>query len=130
MVHPPRNPLNRLRWGEREDPAAYEILYGHRGAPGDVKRINATKIQRLGKSYFTIQEGYKIEEVEASLSWNLRGPQHRRQVTSLGETKTQLQTVIGEAWGWVRSGELYLFSFYQYLNFGPRPRVRVFPRVT
>ncbi len=54
--------MNRLRWDESKNPADYEITYRHRGAPGDVKQINASKIRMLGKSYFTIQEGSEGEE--------------------------------------------------------------------
>ncbi len=62
MVHPLKNLLNRLRWDESENPNDYEITYRHRGAPGNVKKITAPKIRRLGKSYFTLQEGSESEE--------------------------------------------------------------------
>jgi uncharacterized protein (UPF0248 family) len=62
MVHPLKNILNRLRWDERENPEDYVITYRHRGAPGDAKQINASKIRTLGKSYFTIQEDSPGEE--------------------------------------------------------------------
>jgi len=62
MVHPLKNILNRLRWDERENPEDYVITYRHRGAPGDAKQINASKIRTLGKSYFTIQEEPASEE--------------------------------------------------------------------
>lgn len=93
MVHPLRNLLNRLRWDENENPEDYEITYRHRGAPGDVKRINASKIRTLGKSYFTIQEGSEGEEsvipfhrilevrntVDESILWVKRKPSSKQQ---------------------------------------------------
>lgn len=63
MVHPLKNILNRLRWDSSENPEEYLITYRHRGAPDDVKRINASKIRTLGKSYFTIQENGSEESV-------------------------------------------------------------------
>jgi uncharacterized protein (UPF0248 family) len=62
MVHPLRNILNRLRWDEKKNPEDYVITYRHRGAPGDAKQITASRIQTLGKSYFTIQEDPAGEE--------------------------------------------------------------------
>ena len=56
MVHPVRNILNRLRWDSKESADNYVITYRHRGAPGDVKRLKASRISRLGKSYFTVSE--------------------------------------------------------------------------
>jgi uncharacterized protein (UPF0248 family) len=46
--------LNKLRWDNSEDPENYFITYRHRGAPLDIKRIRASEIQTLGKSYFTL----------------------------------------------------------------------------
>jgi uncharacterized protein (UPF0248 family) len=54
VVHPLRNILNRLRWDSSENPENYIITYRHRGAPDDVKRIRASDIRKLGKSYFTL----------------------------------------------------------------------------
>ena len=54
VVHPLRNLLSKLRWQSREDPDRYVITYRHRGAANDVKEIQASTIQRLGKSYFTL----------------------------------------------------------------------------
>jgi uncharacterized protein (UPF0248 family) len=62
MVHPLKNVLNRLRWDKKENSEDYVITYRHRGAPGDVKQVNASKIRTLGKSYFTIQEESAAEE--------------------------------------------------------------------
>ena len=62
MVHPVRNILNRLRWDAEEDPEDYLITYRHRGAPGNMKQIRASRIKRLGKSYFTLQDEGQPEE--------------------------------------------------------------------
>jgi uncharacterized protein len=56
MVHPLKNILNRLRWDPRENADNYLITYRHRGAPNDIKQISATRIVKLGKSYFTLNE--------------------------------------------------------------------------
>jgi uncharacterized protein (UPF0248 family) len=61
-MHPLKNILNRLRWDNQERPENYVIAYRHRGAPDDVKRIRASSIVKLGKSYFTIQESAASEE--------------------------------------------------------------------
>lgn len=62
MVHPVRNILNRLRWDPDKSAELYLITYRHRGAPGDVKRVRASMIGRLGRSYFTISENPEGEE--------------------------------------------------------------------
>jgi hypothetical protein len=62
VVHPVKNILNRLRWDPEESPELYVITYRHRGAPGDVKQIRASRIGKLGKSYFTISENSEGEE--------------------------------------------------------------------
>ncbi len=54
MVHPLKNILNKLRWDTSEKADDYLITYRHRGAPGDVKRVRASAILKLGKSYFTL----------------------------------------------------------------------------
>jgi uncharacterized protein (UPF0248 family) len=54
VVHPLKNILNRLRWDSSEKAEEYAITYRHRGAPGDVKRVKASEIEKLGKSYFTL----------------------------------------------------------------------------
>jgi uncharacterized protein (UPF0248 family) len=61
-MHPLKNILNRLRWDNQERPENYVIVYRHRGAPDDIKLIRATRIVKLGKSYFTIQESAASEE--------------------------------------------------------------------
>jgi uncharacterized protein (UPF0248 family) len=54
VVHPLKNILNKLRWDSGEKAEEYLITYRHRGAPGDVKRVKASAILKLGKSYFTL----------------------------------------------------------------------------
>jgi len=61
-MHPLKNILNRLRWDAQEKSENYIITYRHRGAPDDVKRIRASRIVKLGKSYFTLQETGASEE--------------------------------------------------------------------
>lgn len=62
MVHPLKNILNKLRWDSRENPENYRITYRHRGAVGDVRKIQASRIQKLGKSYFTILDAVRSAE--------------------------------------------------------------------
>jgi len=62
VVHPLKNILNRLRWDSSENPGNYLITYRHRGAPRDVKHTRASKIRRLTKSYFTLQDDPENEE--------------------------------------------------------------------
>ena len=54
MVHPLKNILNRLRWDSSEKAEEYVITFRHRGAPGDVRHVKASEIEKLGKSYFTL----------------------------------------------------------------------------
>ena len=54
MAHPLRNILNKLRWDSSEDAEKYLITYRHRGEPDDKKRVKASEISNLGKSYFTL----------------------------------------------------------------------------
>jgi uncharacterized protein (UPF0248 family) len=53
VVHPLKNILNRLKWDSSEKAEEYVITFRHRGAPGEARRVKASEIQRLGKSYFT-----------------------------------------------------------------------------
>ena len=62
MVHPLKNVLNKLRWDERERADQYLITYRHRGAPADVKQVRASKIRRLGNSFFTLADEFDSEE--------------------------------------------------------------------
>jgi len=61
-MHPLKNILNRVRWDKQEHPENYLITYRHRGAPDDVKRIRASSVMRLGKSYFTLQDAGSDDE--------------------------------------------------------------------
>jgi uncharacterized protein (UPF0248 family) len=54
VVHPLKNILNRIRWDSAEKADDYLITYRHRGAPDDLKRVKASAILKLGKSYFTL----------------------------------------------------------------------------
>lgn len=51
-----------MRWDTRERADEYLITYRHRGAPDDVKRIRASSIRKLGKSYFTLKDESDSEE--------------------------------------------------------------------
>jgi uncharacterized protein (UPF0248 family) len=62
VTHPLKNILNRLRWDSNQNPDDYLVTYRHRGVPDDVKRIRASRIRHLGKSYFTVQEESDEEE--------------------------------------------------------------------
>ena len=62
MVHPLKNVLNKLRWDERERADQYLITYRHRGAPDDAKQVRASKIRRLGNSFFTLADEFDSEE--------------------------------------------------------------------
>ena len=61
VTHPLKNILNRLRWDSNKQPEDYLVIYRHRGAPNDMRQIRASRIKRLGKSYFTL-EGESNEE--------------------------------------------------------------------
>ena len=47
-----RDFLNKIIWDTREDPEDYELLFIHRGAPGDVKRISMSSIVKVARSWF------------------------------------------------------------------------------
>jgi uncharacterized protein (UPF0248 family) len=55
MVYP-REVLNRLRWTEGESLEEAVIWYVHRGAPGNVKKIDGTCIISLGRGFFETDE--------------------------------------------------------------------------
>ncbi len=55
-MHPLRNILNRLIWSEKEKPGDYEIIYIHRGVPGNSRRLNASNILKVGKSWFSFKD--------------------------------------------------------------------------
>ena len=56
-MHPLRNILNKLIWDERESLEDYEIIYVHRGAEGGLRRLRASRIAKVGKSWFSFREG-------------------------------------------------------------------------
>jgi uncharacterized protein (UPF0248 family) len=70
VVHPLKNILNRLRWDARENPENYLITYRHRGAPGDAKQISASRISKLGKSYFTFLDDPQAESEESIIPFH------------------------------------------------------------
>jgi len=55
MVYP-REVLNRLKWTKGESLDDAVITYVHRGAPGDVMRIDGTSIKELGRGFFDTDE--------------------------------------------------------------------------
>lgn len=55
MVYP-REVLNRLRWTEGESLEGAVVWYVHRGAPGNVKKIQGTSIITLGRGFFDTNE--------------------------------------------------------------------------
>jgi len=55
MVYP-RDVLNRLRWTQGESLADAVIWYVHRGAPGDVMRLNGSAITELGRGFFVTDQ--------------------------------------------------------------------------
>jgi uncharacterized protein (UPF0248 family) len=55
-MHPLKNILNKLFWSEKENPEDYKIIYIHRGAPGNLKSLNASCITKIGKSWFSFKD--------------------------------------------------------------------------
>ncbi len=55
MVYP-REVLNRLRWTEGESLDGAVVWYVHRGAPGNVKKIDGSRIISLGRGFFETDE--------------------------------------------------------------------------
>jgi len=55
MVYP-RDVLNRLRWTDGESLDDATIWYVHRGAPGDVMKVQGSRISRLGRGFFETDE--------------------------------------------------------------------------
>jgi len=51
MVYP-REVLNKLRWTEGESMEEAVVWYIHRGAPGDLMRIEGRAIVKLDKVFF------------------------------------------------------------------------------
>ena len=55
MVYP-REVLNRLKWTKGDSLADAIIWYVHRGAPGDLMKINGSAIKALDKGFFETEE--------------------------------------------------------------------------
>jgi uncharacterized protein (UPF0248 family) len=62
VVHPLKNVLNKLRWDQRERADEYLITYRHRGAPNDTRQVRASRIRKLGNSFFTLAGESDSEE--------------------------------------------------------------------
>ena len=48
--------LNKVKWDERMDFDQLEVVYLHRGAPDDLKRISGREIVNIGKSFLSLKE--------------------------------------------------------------------------
>jgi len=57
MPHPLKNIFNKIFWDKRENPRDYSVTFIHRGAPGDIKRISVSSIEKVGASWFTYSSG-------------------------------------------------------------------------
>jgi len=57
MTNPLKNVFNKIFWDKRENPSDYSVTFIHRGAPGDIKGISASLIERVGASWFTYSSG-------------------------------------------------------------------------
>lgn len=51
-----REILNKVKWDERMDFDQLEVVYLHRGAPDDLKRIYGREIVNIGKSFLSLKE--------------------------------------------------------------------------
>ncbi|MCW3134811.1 MAG: RNA repair domain-containing protein [Methanophagales archaeon] len=51
-----REILNRVKWDERMDFDQLEVVYLHRGAPDDLKRISGREVVHIGKSFLSLNE--------------------------------------------------------------------------
>jgi uncharacterized protein (UPF0248 family) len=51
-----REILNKVKWDERMDFDQLEVVYLHRGAPDDLKRIYGREIVHIGKSFLSLKE--------------------------------------------------------------------------
>jgi uncharacterized protein (UPF0248 family) len=56
----PREILNKLKWHPDFDFEEYEVVYVHRGAPNNEKRVSCRDIVDLEHSDFVLQEGTHI----------------------------------------------------------------------
>jgi len=58
-----REILNKIKWDERMDFEQLEVVYLHRGAPNDLKRISGREIVHIGTSFLSLslkEEGAEI----------------------------------------------------------------------
>ena len=51
-----REILNKVKWDERMDFDQLEVVYLHRGAPDDLKRISGREIVHIGTSFLSLKE--------------------------------------------------------------------------
>jgi uncharacterized protein (UPF0248 family) len=51
-----REILNKIKWDERMDFDQLEVVYLHRGAPDDLKRISGREIVHIGTSFLSLKE--------------------------------------------------------------------------
>ena len=51
-----REILNKVKWDERFDFDKLEVVYLHRGAPNDLKRIYGREIVNIEKSFLSLKE--------------------------------------------------------------------------
>ena len=55
MVYP-REALNRIKWSEEGGLQRTTVWYVHRGAPGDIAKVEGTEIRSLGSLFFELDE--------------------------------------------------------------------------
>ena len=51
-----REILNKVKWDGRMDFDQLEVVYLHRGAPNDLKKIYGREIVNIGKSFLSLKE--------------------------------------------------------------------------
>ena len=47
--------MNKIKWDERKEIDQLEVVYLHRGAPNDLKRIYGREIVHIGKSFLRLK---------------------------------------------------------------------------
>jgi uncharacterized protein (UPF0248 family) len=55
-----RNIINMILWHPEMDINEIEITYIHRGAPGDLKKINGNSLERVERGFLILNEGTQI----------------------------------------------------------------------
>jgi hypothetical protein len=55
-----RSILNELKWCKEYDFEKVEIIYLHRGAPGNIKELKGSEIAEIGRSFITTKEDTMI----------------------------------------------------------------------